>query len=171
MQQNTHHNTIHSIPSNHKDHLGAMGRAEDEISILIVEDDPLSMQFLAVHIEALEHKFFKAENGLQALDFLESPKNKIDIILMDREMPVMDGIKAVQKIKNNPCLRNIPIIMVTSADTTKEMREGLDAGVFYYLTNLSIRICCGRFWRQQQKKYSKTKHLNLNWISIAQAFT
>ncbi|MFN3701690.1 MAG: response regulator [Alphaproteobacteria bacterium] len=134
MQQNISHNTIHSIPPNHKDHLYVMGRTEENISILIVEDDPLSMQFLAVQIEALEHKFFKAENGLQALDFLESPKNKIDIILMDREMPVMDGIKAVQKIKSNPSLRNIPIIMVTSADTTKEMREGLDAGMFYYLT-------------------------------------
>lgn len=46
----------------------------------------------------------------------------------------MDGMTAVQRIKEEPRLRKIPIVMVTGAATAKEMQEGIDAGVFYYLT-------------------------------------
>lgn len=104
------------------------------IHILAVEDDLLSMTFLEKQIDALGHRIHKASNGHEALAALAAHPGHIDVVLMDREMPVMDGLEAVKRIKQNPALRNIPIIMVTSADSLPEMREGLDAGVFYYLT-------------------------------------
>ena len=104
------------------------------INILAVEDDLLSMKFLEAQISELGHNMLRAENGQQALNLLEEKKGQIDVVLMDREMPVMDGLQAVKHIKKNPKLRNIPVVMVTGSDTHQEMKEGLDAGVFYYLT-------------------------------------
>lgn len=107
---------------------------EKPINVLAVEDDILSMNFLEAQITDLGHKMFSATDGQKALAVLEANRNKIDVVLMDREMPVMDGLTAVKRIKDNPVLRNIPVVMVTGADSLEEMKEGLDAGVFYYLT-------------------------------------
>ncbi len=107
---------------------------EDPISVLAVEDDPLSMSFLESQITELGHSIIPATNGQEALNALDLHRQNIDVVLMDREMPVMDGLTAVKRMKASPQLRNIPVIMVTGADSTQEMQEGLDAGVFYYLT-------------------------------------
>lgn len=104
------------------------------ISVLAVEDDMLSMEFLKAQITDLGHRMFVAQDGQQALAVLEENIKDIDVVLMDREMPVMDGLTAVKRMKDSRIMRNIPVIMVTGADSTEEMREGLDAGVFYYLT-------------------------------------
>lgn len=104
------------------------------ISVLAVEDDMLSMEFLKAQITDLGHRMFVAQDGQQALAVLEENIKDIDVVLMDREMPVMDGLTAVKRMKDSRTMRNIPVIMVTGADSTEEMREGLDAGVFYYLT-------------------------------------
>ena len=104
------------------------------INILAVEDDNVSMQFLESQIAALGHNIVKAFDGESALRILSEQKDSIDVVLMDREMPVMDGLTAVMRIKENRDLRNIPVVMVTSADSKGELTEGLDAGVFYYLT-------------------------------------
>lgn len=103
-------------------------------NILIVEDDFISMSFLESQIQGLGHHIYKAENGKEALDALNTNNGQIDIVLMDREMPVMDGISTVRNMKDNPAFKKIPVIMVTGADELEEMKEGLDAGVFYYLT-------------------------------------
>ncbi|MEZ5814459.1 MAG: response regulator [Alphaproteobacteria bacterium] len=107
---------------------------DSPINVLAVDDDDLSMEFLKMQIDELGHNTLSATNGREALSILETEHNKIDVVLMDRIMPVMDGLSAVKRIKDRPLLRNIPIIMVTGADSVEEMREGLDAGVFYYLT-------------------------------------
>ncbi|MCD8566396.1 MAG: response regulator [Alphaproteobacteria bacterium] len=107
---------------------------EKPMNILAVEDDLFSMNFLKAQINELGHQMIMAEDGSKALDILKSRADDIDVVLMDREMPVMDGLTAVRHMKQDYRLRNIPVIMVTSADTTKEMQEGLESGVFYYLT-------------------------------------
>ena len=107
---------------------------EQPIKVLAVEDDSLSMSFLEAQITTLGHSMLTAQNGQEALSILEAKRDEIDVVLMDREMPVMDGLTAVRRIKDDPALRNIPVIMVTGADSVSEMKEGLDSGVFYYLT-------------------------------------
>lgn len=107
---------------------------DDIINVLAVEDDALSMSFLEAQIRELGHEMLFAKNGQEALALLETHHAGIDVVLMDREMPIMDGLTAVKRMKNNPVLRNIPVVMVTGADSIDEMKQGLDAGVFYYLT-------------------------------------
>lgn len=127
-------NSFDAAKSDHFMDYGLLNAHRDTMNILAVEDDALSMAFLEARIEELGHTTVKAVNGQDAIDILQKKFNQIDVILMDREMPVMDGLTAIHKIKQSQELRDIPIIMVTGADAPDEMRQGLDAGVFYYLT-------------------------------------
>lgn len=104
------------------------------ITVLAVDDDALSREFLKAHIEKLGHKALVVENGAQATTLLTSGKETVDVVLMDREMPVMDGISAVKRMKQEPSLRKIPVIMITALKSPERIQEGLDAGVFYYLS-------------------------------------
>lgn len=103
------------------------------LTILAVEDDRTERMFMEQKILDLGHRPLLAENGQQAIDLLRSGKNRVDVVLMDRMMPVMDGISAVRLMKDDPALKQIPIVMVTGASSPKDMQEGLDSGVFYYL--------------------------------------
>lgn len=107
---------------------------ERPMQILAVEDDRLELMFLEEQIKTLGHEIVKASNGEEALEVLKAKGRSVDVILMDRLMPVMDGLTAVRMVKKNPVWHHIPIIMVTGADSAEDIREGLDAGVFYYLT-------------------------------------
>lgn len=107
--------------------------AKRRFTILAVEDNRLERAFLEDQIAALGHEMFQAEDGERALAVLRANKDKIDVVLMDRMMPVMDGLTAVRLMKDDPDLRKIPVVMVTGATSSEEIQEGLDAGVFYYL--------------------------------------
>jgi two-component system, cell cycle response regulator len=73
-----------------------------------------------------------AENGEQALERVNA--NPPHLILLDVMMPVMDGYEVSRRIKSNPALPFIPIILVTARDSTEDKVEGLDAGADDYLT-------------------------------------
>ncbi len=102
--------------------------------VMIVEDNLISRTFLETQIESAGHTVLHAENGLDAINALKAAPDIADVILMDREMPVMDGLTAVKRIKSEPEFSKIPIIMITGSDTDEAIDEGLNAGVFYYLT-------------------------------------
>lgn len=121
------------IPS--ADNIVPFLRKEDRpLSILVVEDDRIERMFMEQQIQDLGHAMIAAENGQKALDILAQPSNKVDVILMDKMMPVLDGLSAVRRIKENKTLKDIPIIMITGAATAKDIQDGIDSGVFYYLT-------------------------------------
>jgi two-component system cell cycle response regulator len=104
------------------------------LNILTVEDDRTERMFMEQKISDLGHTPIQAVNGQEAIDMLRSGQHTIDIVLMDRMMPVMDGISAVRLMKDDPLLKSIPIVMVTGASSPTDIQEGIDAGVFYYLT-------------------------------------
>ena len=102
--------------------------------ILAVDDDRTLRMLLVNKLEELGYSVLEAQDGKQALEILLKQRNNIDAILLDREMPVMNGMALVMRMKENKELRNIPIIMQTGSDRPEQIKEGLDAGVFYYLT-------------------------------------
>lgn len=140
------------------------------IRILAVEDNVIAMNFLTAQISELGHKVMTATDGAQALEVLNENLNNIDVILMDREMPVMDGLSAVKRIKSNTLSRDIPIIMVTGADSSKQMQEGLNAGVFYYLTKPvneeMLRSVLSAAVREAQQARTLSEELNKHKTSF-----
>lgn len=91
--------------------------------ILIVDDDETNRKLLRVILQNKGHETLEAENGLQALNTL---KGQIpDLILMDIRMPVMDGIEATKRLKKDPILSKIPVVVLT-ASATKDARERIE---------------------------------------------
>ncbi len=101
---------------------------------LVVDDDRTPRMMLVASVEQLGYDVIEAENGQLALDKVLELKDSVDAILLDREMPVMSGMEFVEKIKDDRTLSKIPIIMQTGSDRPDQIKEGIDAGVFYYLT-------------------------------------
>ena len=75
-----------------------------------------------------------AEHGGQAWDLLKQHHNRFDAVLLDRMMPEMDGLELLNKIRNEPELCLLPVIMQTAKATESNILEGLNAGASYYLT-------------------------------------
>ena len=80
--------------------------------ILAVEDQEDNMQILRDLLTSAGYEIIEAENGEQALAAVA--KRRPDLILMDIQLPIMDGYEATRRIKADPALRSIPIIAVTS---------------------------------------------------------
>jgi CheY-like chemotaxis protein len=100
----------------------------------VVEDNPAALHLVASILEKEQYAVTRAVNGLEAMQILEEQPAGFDVILLDRMMPVMDGMEVTRKIQADSRLRFIPIIMLTAADKPEEISEGIKAGVFYYLT-------------------------------------
>ncbi len=105
-----------------------------ELKILLVEDEPVNRMMAQKILERMGHRIVSAENGLDCLKILGN--EYFDAILMDIQMPVMDGLQATRTIRTSNDyinVRDIPIIAL-SAHATKESRySALEAGVNGYL--------------------------------------
>lgn len=100
--------------------------------LLVADDDRTTRMLLQAKLEDLGYHVTPAKNGAQAWDFIQ--ETSFDIILLDREMPKLSGLDVVAKLKEDPILKKIPVIMQTGADQPEQIKEGIDAGVYYYLT-------------------------------------
>jgi two-component system cell cycle response regulator DivK len=98
--------------------------------ILIVEDQKDNRRILRDLLAAAGFDTIEAENGEEALSAV---RQRPDLILMDIQLPVMDGYEATRRIKSDPALSAIPIIVVTSyalaGDEAKARAAGCDAYV------------------------------------------
>jgi two-component system cell cycle response regulator DivK len=100
--------------------------------ILVVEDQPDSRQIIRDMLAGTDYEITEAENGEEALTAIE--KERPDLILMDIQLPVMDGYTATNQIKADPALRSIPIIAVTSYALASEEKKARAAGCDDYVT-------------------------------------
>ena len=108
------------------------GEVERPARILVVDDHPDNVEIINVRLSSRGYQIEAASNGEEALAHVqESPP---DLILLDVMMPLMDGYEVSRRIKNDPELPFIPIILVTARDSTQDKVEGLDAGADDYLT-------------------------------------
>ena len=100
--------------------------------ILIVEDQEDNRQILRDLLTSADYEMSEAENGQEALDAVA--KQKPDLILMDIQLPVMDGYEATRRLKGNPAYKDIPIIVVTSYALSGDEGKARDAGCDAYVT-------------------------------------
>ena len=101
-------------------------------TILVVDD--MTTTLLLIHDllkDTYEVKI--AKSGTKALEILESP-NDIDLILLDIEMPDINGYDVCKRIKNNETIKNIPIIFITGRTSQEDEEHGLNLGAIDYIT-------------------------------------
>ncbi len=100
--------------------------------VLVVDDERMNRMLARRPIEAEGHEVVEAENGLQALEHLRA--GPIDVVLLDLVMPELDGYETLARIKADPALRHIPVIVVSGVDQTASVVRCIEMGATDYLT-------------------------------------
>jgi CheY-like chemotaxis protein/anti-sigma regulatory factor (Ser/Thr protein kinase) len=103
-------------------------------TVLIVDDDAAMCLLIERMLRDDSYTVLTARDGVEAQSMLRSSMEKISSILLDWQMPKMNGIEFLQWIKKDPDYEQIPVIMETSMTMPENIKEGIDAGAFYYLT-------------------------------------
>jgi len=105
----------------------------DSPLILVVDDDPDSRSMVRTILENNQFRVAEAENGRVAIDIL--PEMNPELVLLDINMPEMNGYDVVVHMKQKPETQNIPIIMLTAKSEPEDLITGYkDYGVEYYIT-------------------------------------
>lgn len=95
-------------------------------TLLVVEDDPLNLELLATVLEAAGFTVHTAENGRLALEAVR--KHRPDAVLMDIQMPGMDGLEATRALRADPATATLPVIAVTAHVKKDDEERCRDAG-------------------------------------------
>ncbi len=98
-----------------------------ETRILLVEDNPINRQVACALLKALGYTINIAENGENAIDSILV--NNYDIVLMDCQMPIMDGYEATRRLREEEKFKNLPIIAMTASVTKEERMRCKEVGM------------------------------------------
>lgn len=108
------------------------------LKILLVDDDRLNLMLIERHLvnglkkyDTYNYEIIKVYNGKEALQIVNS--QYIDLILLDWEMPEMDGIEVLKELKSNSKTNEIPVIMVTSNSTSEHLKLAIETGAVDFL--------------------------------------
>ena len=103
------------------------------LEILLVEDNLINIELVATLLKRMGMIVSIATSGQDALDCLEQFGSSIDLVLMDMQMPVMDGLTATRAIRANRTFDNLPIVAMTANAYESDRRACLDAGMNDFL--------------------------------------
>ena len=101
-------------------------------TILVVDDNLDSVAIMRGILETRGFDVATATSGAEALAFLETTTP--DLVLLDIMMPVMSGIEVLQRIKQDPALGALPVILVTAKTQDEDLLSGYQYGADYYIT-------------------------------------
>jgi len=105
----------------------------ENATFLVVEDSPTMRQLISFSLRRFRNaKIIEAVDGVDALKKLSG--QKIDLILTDINMPVMDGLKLVALVRQNPALKDIPIVIITTEGAEEDRERGLALGANSYIS-------------------------------------
>jgi CheY-like chemotaxis protein len=100
--------------------------------ILAVDDEIINRMIITDTLVSAGYSVEEAEDGEMAWDMMQ--RREYDLIVLDRIMPRMDGLTLLKRIKADARWRSLPVILQTAACSQKEIKEGMEAGAYYYLT-------------------------------------
>jgi phosphoserine phosphatase RsbU/P len=100
--------------------------------LLVVDDNPNNLDLLTRRLQRLGHDATPVEGGRQALAALRGAE--FDLVLLDINMPEMDGYQVLREIKEDPALRHLPVVMVSALDEIESVVRCLELGAEDYLT-------------------------------------
>lgn len=107
----------------------------NSLNILLIEDDMIEVMKLNRVARSLDlnHTIIEANNGEEALTLLEKKDNLPDIILLDLNMPKINGIEFLKIVKNDDRLKYIPTIILTTSNNQKDLLECYKEGIAGYV--------------------------------------
>ncbi len=103
-------------------------------TILIVEDEPKNLKLVKDLLQVYNYETLAVHNGKEAVEIVMKNYEKIDLILMDIQMPVMDGLTATKILKEIEYTKHIPIIALTAFAMKEDETTAMEAGCNGYIT-------------------------------------
>lgn len=104
-----------------------------DYSCLVVEDSPMMRQLLVFALARIKRiQVTEAEDGVDALRKLAT--NRYDLIMSDINMPIMDGLKLVKRVRTDPVHKDVPILVITTEGAEEDRQRALSLGANGYLT-------------------------------------
>ena len=100
-------------------------------SIMIIDDDELYSNILQQMLESAAYKVSRAEDGRNGLAIIA--RTKPDLVIMDFEMPGINGVEVMRILKRNPITKNIPVIMLTGFSNDKTVQDAIASGAADFL--------------------------------------
>lgn len=123
-------------------------------NLLIVDDEPLNRQILRSIFEAEHFNVIEAENGLQALRI--AIEERPDLIILDIMMPGLNGYEVCASLQANEATNTIPVVMVTSLQSSEEETRGLESGAVDFIVKpINPTIVVARVQAHLQLKRNK----------------
>jgi len=101
--------------------------------ILSVDDSSVIRKIVRSSVEVLKYSLLEASSGKEALSIIEKEHDSIKLILLDWNMPEMNGLEFLKIIKKDNLYRNIPVMMVTTEGEKENILKAVQAGVSNYL--------------------------------------
>lgn len=103
------------------------------IKVLVVEDSPTMRQLIVFALRRISgFQIVEANDGVDGLKKLST--EKFDLIITDINMPIMDGLKLVSMVRNDPNYKDTPIIIITTEGATEDRERALALGANEYIT-------------------------------------
>ena len=104
-----------------------------ELNALVVEDSPMMRQLLVFALSRVKQlRVTEADDGVDGLRKLAG--GKFDIILTDINMPIMDGLKLVKRVRTDPVHKDVPIVIITTESAEEDRQRALSLGANAYIT-------------------------------------
>jgi two-component system chemotaxis response regulator CheY len=104
-----------------------------EFNCLVVEDSPMMRQLLVFALSRVKQlKVTEADDGVDGLKKLAA--GKFDIILTDINMPIMDGLKLVKRVRTDAVHKDVPIVVITTESAEEDRQRALSLGANAYIT-------------------------------------
>jgi len=105
--------------------------SQPQASVLIVEDSPFQAEKIKLTLENNNCRVFWADNGQAGLNL--ASQNTLDLIVLDIELPDITGFEVCRRLKANPKLAGIPVVMLTTLDQAEHALNGLELGAVDYI--------------------------------------
>lgn len=102
--------------------------------VLAVDDEPLNLEIMREYLDDPRIDLDLAPNAERGWQRLQEAATPYDLVILDRMMPGMNGIELMRRMKADSRFRRIPVVMQTAASSPEQVREGIAAGAYYYLT-------------------------------------
>lgn len=142
---------------------------EGAVDILLVEDNPFDAELALVALKEnrLANRVFHVEDGEEALDFLfcrgrfasRERRQPPKVVLLDLKLPKVDGLEVLRRLKADPELRTVPIVVLTSSREDRDVVESYRLGVNSYIVKPV----------EFEKFSSSVRDLGVYWLLLNQA--
>jgi DNA-binding response OmpR family regulator len=128
-------------------------------TVLVVDDEEPLRDVLQRMLEEEGCGVLTAPDGAEGLKILETHPESISVVILDWMMPQMTGIELLRWMKKQKHIEHIPVIMLTALDDPDRIKEGIDAGAFYYLIKPFQRPLLNSILRAAVADYHAYRHL------------